>query len=176
MPSEFSLFRKIQVVLEIAKAVEVRSWRELNGEIISQRPPNFLTKQYDKKHDAMMHDVSRRGVRKTIRICRMLQLIDDNGHITDVGRRALRSSVFNRVLSAQVQQFLGTNGIQIGTLSVIINKSLRSDPLVMPTSSVLWQESGSKMSLLLFSQMLTLLAQCGMAESSQRKIYLRFNR
>jgi hypothetical protein len=175
MPSEFSLFRKIQVVLDIAKAVEVGSWRELNSEVISQRPPNFLTKQYDKKHDAMMHDVSQRGVRKAINISRMLQLIDDKGHITDVGRRALRSSIFGRVLSEQVQQFLEGKGIQIRSLGGIINKSLHSNPLVMPTSSVLWEGSGSKIPLLLFSQMLTLLSQCGVAESSQRKIYLRFN-
>jgi len=174
MPSEFSLFRKIQVVLDIAKAVEVKSWRELSSEVISQRPPNFLTKQYDQKHDAMMHDVSRRGVRKTIHVCRMLQLIDDNGQVTNVGRRALRSALFSPVLSGQVGKFLENRGVQIATLEGVIDACLRSNPLVMPTSSVLWERSGSKMPLLLFSQMLTLLAHCGAAESSQQKIYLRF--
>jgi len=176
MPSEFSLYRKIQVILDIAKASDIASWNELSGEIISERPPNFLTKQYDKRRDAMLPDISTRSVTRAVNACRALQLIYDSGSLTDAGRRALRSSLFNRVISEQVHRYLEQFGIRVANLNNIIEKSLRSDPLVMPTSAELWQRSGSRISLLRFSQMLTLLVQCGSADSSQRKIYLHFTR
>jgi hypothetical protein len=48
------------------------------------------------------------------------------------------------------------------------------DPVIMPTAVELWEHASGDIPLLLFSQLLTLLAQCGGAESSQRKVYLQF--
>jgi hypothetical protein len=175
MPSDFSLYRKIQVVLDVAKAVRVTSWTDLRREIIAQRPPNFVTKQYDQKRDAFLPDISTRSVRRAVSICRSLQLLDDSGQLTEPGRRALRASIFDRVLAEQVHGFLKQEGLHVSALNNIITKSLRANPLIMPTSAELWQKCGAEIPLLLFSQMLALLAHCGSADSSQRKIYLHFN-
>lgn len=174
MPSEISLYRKIQVVLDVARAVKVNDCLELRAQIMGQRPPNFITKQYDKKHDAFLPDISERGVRRAVAVCRMLQLIDDSGQLDEAGRHALRGSNFSRVLAEQVKAFLEKHGIHFSTLNSIVAKNLRANPMIMPTSIEIWQKCGTTMRLLLFSQMLTLLSQCGSAQSSQRKIYLHF--
>ncbi|MGD0538049.1 MAG: hypothetical protein ABSC03_10440 [Verrucomicrobiota bacterium] len=174
MPSEFSLYRKIQVVLETARGVNVTSLVELRREIILQRAPNFLTKQYDKEHDSFVQEVSRRGVRRTVNICGTLRLIDERGDLSEAGRRALRRTVFDRILTEQIHKCLEDNRLGPTMLNAIIAKGLRSNPVVMPTTAELWEEAKTEVPLLLFSQMLTLLAQCGSADSSQRKIYLHF--
>jgi len=174
MPSEYSLYRKIQVALEITKALRVESWVDIKERILSQAPPNFVTKQYDIKHDVRVEQVSERSIRRTVSICRALQLIDDSGDLTPAGRQALRQSTFDRILAEQVNSFLREKGVQVSTLNKLINKSLRSTPVIMPTAMELWEHGGRDIPLLLFSQMLTLLSQCGGAESSQRKVYLEF--
>jgi hypothetical protein len=174
MPSEYSLYRKIQVVLNIAKAAQLSSWVELKTTVISQRPPNFLTRQYDVKHDTIVQEVSERSIRKTVNVCRALGLIDDRGDLTVAGRKAVRQAQFDRVLITQVQEFLADKGVEIESLNACVRKSLRAQAVVMPTAFHLWKACEPDMTLPFFSQMLTLLSQCGSAESSQRKIYLEF--
>lgn len=175
MPSEYSLYRKIQVVLDIAKAAQLDSWVELKTNVISQRPPNFLTRQYDVKHDTMVQEISERSIRKAVNVCRALGLIDDRGDLTVAGKKAIRQAQFDRVLIAQVREFLAAKGVDVETLNASVRKSLRAQPVVMPTALQLWEACQPEMTLPFFSQMLTLLSQCGSAESSQRKIYLKFN-
>jgi hypothetical protein len=175
MPSEYSLYRKIQVVLDIAKAAQLGSWVELKTQIISQRPPNFLTRQYDVKHDTMVQEVSERSIRKTVNVCRALGFIDDRGDLTAAGRKAVRQAQFDKALAERVREFLREKRVKMSMLNDLVQKSLRSRPVIMPTAAQLWEASDSGMSLLLFSQMLTLLSQCGGADSSQRKVYLEFS-
>jgi hypothetical protein len=176
MPSEYSLYRKIQVALDIAKSVQISAWSQLKEKIASEAPPNFMTTQYDVKRDAMVQQLSERSIRRTVNICRALHLIDDSGDLTSTGRKSLRHASFNKILAEAVREFLEGRNVNISNLNEIIQKSLRARPVVMPTAIQLWEASRTEMPLLLFSQMLTLLSQCGGADSSQRKIYLEFTR
>ena len=176
MASEYSLYRKIQVTLEIAKSVQIGSWSELRAEILSNRPPNFLTKRYDAEHDTVVQDISERSVKKTVAICRALQLVDETGALTSPGRQSLRKAAFDRVIAEQIHVLLEAKGVRVSLLNEIVARSLQSTPVTMPTALELWQQSAGEMSLMLFSQMLTLLAQAGGAESSQRKVYLHFGK
>lgn len=175
MASERSLYRKIQVVLSLAKAVDIGSISELYTAVAAQRPPNFLTKQYDSAHDELTLDVSKRGVRRAVNICRRLGLLDEAGGLTETGKQALKAAHFDRIVSNQIRTLFRERGIGRSALNEIIRKCLRSDPVTMPTTSELWERTNSEISLMLFSQMLTLLSQCGEAQSFQRKIYTEIN-
>jgi hypothetical protein len=175
MASLNSVYSKIQVVLDTAKGAETSSWKELQTKIKTLRSPGFMTRQYDKEHDSIVYDVSVRGINRALKLCIKLRLIAENGSLTEAGRRAVRHSLFEKVLSEQIHSYLENNGIKVSVLNNILAKSLHSDPMIMPTSAELWQRVNSKLPLLAFSQLLTLYAQCGHAETFQKKLFLRFS-
>ena len=173
MPSEKSVYRKIQVVLDTAKSVQVNTLEDLRAEIRARKQPNFLTRQFDREQDTFVPDISDRSIRRTLVVCLLLELIGPDGRLTKEGRQALRILRFDDVVANQIRSFLRREGIIFSNLNKVIIEDLHSNPPVLPTSRELWEAVDADISYSNFSRMLILLAQCGGAKSSQRKIYLR---
>lgn len=174
MASDHSLYRKIELVLDMAKSVSVANLDELRSEIIGRKPANFFSRQYDPETDRFDEDISERAVRKTLSTCRVLGLLADDGSLTTAGREALRKTRFDAVLAAAVRRFFREREIHLSKLNEQIREKLQASPPVLPTSEELWRTTGAQMSRGTFARMLTLLAHSGAARSAQRRIYLRF--
>jgi hypothetical protein len=175
MPSERSIYRKIQEVLEVAKSVKVSSIAELRAHVANQQGDVFKTLQYDSDIDKMVRRVSVVVIRHAVKMCRFLDLVDDGGTLTDTGRAALRKTRFHKVIADQVRLRLHEQGVNLSHLNRLIVGAFRKSPPVLPTVQILWEAEGGDMARGLFTRFLTLLAHCGCAQSSQRKIYLRFD-
>ena len=174
MASDRSLYRKIEVVLDLAKSVSVASVHELRSEILGRKPSLFFSRQYNSATDRFDEDISERVIRKTLSVCRLLGLLDDDGSLTAAGREALRKTRFDAVVAGAVRRFLREREIHLAKLNELIRKRLQTNPPVLPTSVELWQATGMTMARGTFARMLTLLAHCGAADSTQKRIYLRF--
>ena len=173
MPSENSVYRKMQVVLEITKSVTVNTLEQLRREIKGSKRPNFETDQYNKDKDKFIRQQSERVIRRTVAFCHDLNLIGPDGHLTKEGRQSLIR--FDNVVANQIRSFLRREGIIFSDLNKVILEDLHSNPPVLPTSRELWETVDADISYSNFSRMLTLLVQCGGAMSSQRKIYLHIS-
>jgi len=174
MPSERSLYRKIQIVLDITKSVAATNIEQLRAEIAGQELPAFVSEQYDQDEDRFVPRVSERVIRKTLNACRLLELVGEDGRLTPTGREASRRTRFDAVIAQQARAFLSQRDVNFRRLNEIIRKHLQATPPVLPTSDKLWEAISTSVTRGIFTRMLTLLAHCGAAESTQRRIYLRF--
>ena len=161
------------MTLDVAKSVKVSSIEGLRSEISALGTPTFMTWRYNRKRDEFAEETSDEVIRRTVNLCLLLDLLSSDGCLTNQGRQALRRARFDQVVAGQVRALLRGQGVELGTLNDIILKSLHSKPPVLPTCKGIWTATGSSMKYGAFSRMLTLLAYCGGAESSQKKIYLR---
>jgi hypothetical protein len=175
MPSERSLYRKIQLALDVAKSVTIDSLKELATEIESGELPSFNTLQYDRERDEFIPRQSTTSIRRVLRLCLRLNLLDDDGRLTANGRSALRKAKFDSVLSSQVVRDLEQNGVNLGKINALIRSKLKADPPILPTAAELWESIQPELTPSDFSGLLTLLVNCGAAESSQRRIFLRIS-
>jgi len=175
MPSDRSLYRKVQEVLEIARSVEVSSLPELRQAIKAKRSHVFNTSQYDADRDAITSRVSLRVIHESVRMCHFLQLIGEDGTLSDAGRDALRKGRFESVVAQSTLEILKRSGVRVASLNQSIVTSLQSKPPVLPTASHLWKSSADGVTIRYgtFAKLLTLLSHCGAAEVSQKKVYLR---
>ena len=174
MVSDRSLYRKIGVVLDIAKSASVASMDELRSEIQGRKPSLFFSRHYNRIKDKFDEDISERVIRKTLNTCRILGLLSEDGTLTAAGREASRKTRFDSVIAVLVRKFLREKEIKFDKLNDAIKRRLQANPPVLPTSEELWNSVGTAMSKGLFARMLTLLAHCGAAHSAQRRVYLRF--
>ena len=172
MPSELSFYRKIQVVLDLAKSVKPNSIDELHEEIKAQGYTNFLTRKYDSERDDFIQFVSDRSIRRTIAFCRTLGLIEPDGSLSKQGRQAVDRTKFDKTAANQIRALLQGSEIDLADLNEIILNKLQSNPPVLPTCKELWAEIETEMSYSRFSRLMTMLVHCGGARSSQAKIYL----
>jgi hypothetical protein len=175
MPSERSVYRKVQEILEIARSVRVGSAKELREEIENTPPEIFRTLQYDPAIDQMVRRVSPRVIRQAVRMCQLLGMISSDGSLTDLGRQALRRRQFDRVVADRVRVLLAENGVDLMHLNRVITKGFGKKPPILPTCTELWEAGGGETPRGLFTRLLTLLSHCGGADSSQRKIYLHIS-
>jgi len=173
MASEKSLHRKIQLILENAASSSADNISELAAEIEGKKLPNFNTLQYDKKKDEFLWRQSGRVIRRAVRMCVRLGLLDDRGQLTKNGRLACRKTQFDSALAESIRGILVRDGVAMQSLNNAIAEGLKSDPPILPTAKALWEALGSEMRAGDFSRLLTLLSHCGAAESSQAKVYLR---
>jgi hypothetical protein len=172
MPTERSLYRKIQEILDTAKAEHVESLEDLRGKLDKRQDQMFKTYQYDPEKDAMRLLPSPRVIRNAVRICCLIGMISNEGHLTDAGRQALQRKRFASVIASQVRQFLRQHGLDLAQMNRAISDGLEARPMILPTSIALWEATGSKLPKGIFTRLLTLLGHAGGAESVQRKIYL----
>lgn len=172
MPSELSLYRKIQIVLDVAKSIKSSSLDELRDEIKAQGPTNFLARKYDREKDDFIQLISERSIRRTVTFCLTLGLIEDDGSLSQQGRQAVNKTRFDKIVADQIRALLQRNKIDLGEINRIILDKLQSNPPVLPTCKELWSRIESEMSYSLFSRLMTMLVHCGGAHSSQSKIYL----
>lgn len=175
MPSENSVYRKIQVVLDVAKSVNVTTIEELRNQIKSLKYPNFETPQFDQERDTFVRRQSDRVIRRIVAFCHIIGLIGSDGRLTKEGREALQRARFDDVVAAQIRSFLSREAVNLGDLNRSILENLQSSPPVLPTCNEIWTATGTEISYSIFSRMLTLLAQSGGAQSSQKKIYLHID-
>jgi len=174
MPSERSLFRKMQIVIESARAGKAASIEDLCQRIKEEGPTIFNTSRYVPAQDAFLAEISLPGIRRAVRLCLDLELLTDQGVLTQFGREAARKSRFSNVLGDQVLVVLERNGVKPSTMNAAIRKKLRAEPVVLPTSDVLWDELKPSLTQGTFSKLLTLLIHCERGQSSQKKVYLNF--
>ncbi len=172
MPSERSLYRKIQEVLETSKAVHVESIEDLRDKLLKRRDKMFKTLQYNPEKDLMSLLPSSRVIKSTVRMCYLLGLISQTGELTEVGRQALQRKRYDKIIENQARKFLIEQNMDLDQMNQVITESLQAKPVVLPTSTVLWQATGGKISKGLFTKLLTLMCHVGGADSSQRKIFL----
>jgi len=156
----------------VAVSVDVATLQDLREEIKARRPPNFLTRKYDRKKDALIADISDRSIRRTVNTCYRLGLLGFDGALTETGRKALQKKHFEGIVATQIRSFLKRAGVNLMELNQIIQNHLKANPVVLPTCKEIWVTVGNQVSYPTFSRLLTLLAQCGGAHSSQKKIYL----
>jgi hypothetical protein len=175
MPGSKSLYHKIQEVLEQARRSTPIDLRDLERIIEESGADAFYTRQYDKKRDRHVDLPSTKVIRKTVRICRNLDLLTEEGVLTQFGRDALRKLKFNTVLSQRVRHYLLTAGVDVDALNKHVDGLLRNRPPVLPTSTALWEISKCSLPLAMFSRLLTLLSHADAASSTQQKVYLHFN-
>ena len=175
MPSERSLFRKIQTVVDIAKSVRVRDIAELCEEVEQRAPSVFNTSRYDASQDKFVASISPESIKRTVVFCRTLELITDDGVLSQEGREASRKSRFNETIGERVRIVLSTNGVRLSAMNSVIRDKLHANPPILPTAEVLWTELQPSMSRGMFSKLLTLLVYCDGGQSSQRKVYLGFS-
>jgi len=175
VPSERSLFRKVQTVVEVARTVKVSDLEGLCQEIKGLGPTMFNTSRYVAARDAFVTDISAQAIKRAVAFCRFLDLLSDEGALTVHGRDAARKSRFSAVLGEQARLVLGRAGVKLGVVNSVIRSKLHAEPPVLPTSDVLWDELQPTMSRGTFSKMLTLLIHCECGQSSQRKVYLGFS-
>ena len=159
----------------MAKSKKVSSLQELRAVIAEQRGDMFKTAQYNPRTDKVVAKVSIPVIRQAVRICHLLELIDDGGTLTDIGRQALRRARFEKVIANQIRIRLKEKRVNLSDLNRVISKGFQESPPVLPTSMVLWEARGGDMPRGMFARFLTLLAHCGSAESSQSKIYLHID-
>ena len=76
------------------------------------------------------------------------------------------------VIAERIRLALKDGEVDLGKVNKAIRQLLRSDPPNLPTASELWSECGGQLSQADFSFLLGLLAQCGGAVTSRKKIYL----
>jgi hypothetical protein len=172
MASERSSYRKIHEVLAQAKSIRAESVEGLRKEIAARDSSIFRTLQYDRDTDTMLPRISERVIRQSVKLCRVLDLLSPDGHLTDLGRTALRPAKFDDTLAGQIRHKMKEENISLSKLNSFIVKALHSNPPILPTSKTLWEESGGDMPKGLFTKFLTLLSLCGCAKSAQSKIYL----
>ena len=82
MPSERSTYRKIQEALDVAKSLRASEAVGLREKIAARRHPMFFTRQYDAERDDVVHRVSDRVIKETVRISQVLGLIASTGTLT----------------------------------------------------------------------------------------------
>jgi hypothetical protein len=173
MPSERSLYRKIQVVLDIIKGIDLSNVDDLVNEISARRLPIFFSRTYDHNTDTFVENVSKKVIARTIRLCQLLELISESGALAKFGREALRGTRFDAVVAGQARKVLRSGGIDFARINSAIRKRLQSDPPTLPTCAALWDDLEPEIPYAIFSRMMSLLVQAGSAWSSQRKIFLR---
>jgi hypothetical protein len=172
MPSENSIYWKIRLTLDVAKSTKATELADLRSEIRGRNLSNFNSRHYDRDKDSYVIGVSERAIRRTLKLCQDLHLIGSDGVLTEEGRQAIRKTQFDAVLASQVRAFLKQLGVDLTNLNKVISKNFHSNPPILPTCQELWTTAGNGIDYSTFSSMLTLLSQCGGAESSQKKLYL----
>ena len=173
MPSDRSVYRKIQVVLEVRHTNAVDSRTELIDLIKNAKDPTFFTRQYDDETDEFIERISPKAIRRTVKLCETLGLLDPRASLTPEGRRASRRDAFEEEVADRVRAVLGASDVDLSVTKGLIAKGFKENPVVLPTARMLFDALGPSMSYQLFSRLLTLLSHCGGAEATQRKLYLR---
>src|SRR4051812_41467423 len=139
MASERSLYAKIRVVLRTGERRPTSSLSDLVEQVLALGLPSFLTLQYDIARDEYLWQQSETAVRRCVRLCKRLALIEPTGELTSAGRRALRNeSAYASVVGAQVRDVLADGGVDLKALNTTSRRSLRSADPELPTAAVLW--------------------------------------
>ncbi len=174
MASIKSLYIKIQVVLDIAKAAKPTSFQQLERDVMDSGHECFLTPKYNKRGDVVRATISRNSVLKAMRICLLLALIQESGPLTDTGKAATNRHKFDQILQKQIFETFAAQMVEIETLNKVVQQCMRQIPPILPTARVIWDEARPAMRFSTFSKLLTLLGQCKGAETRQSKVYLEF--
>ncbi|MBU4288358.1 MAG: hypothetical protein KKI12_09335 [Proteobacteria bacterium] len=176
MPSESSIYRKIQVIIEDAKSVNPSSMSNFCDKIKTLGHVSFLARRYDSERDEIIQFISVRSIQKTLRLCQILGLIDGEGRLTSQGRQAVQKTRFDKIVAEQIRILLQRNGIRLAEINNNISKKLMATPPILPTCKEIWTEiENEEINYSLFSRLMTLLGHCGGAHSSQSKIYLHID-
>src|SRR5437764_9607223 len=116
MPSQSSIFWKIQVVLEVAKSAEVESIGDLQKVIKGINPSNFHTRRFNRAKDSFVTAISDKSIHNTVRFCQDLQLLNEDGALTKEGRQAIQKAKFDSVIVSCVLSLFRQFEVNVGEL------------------------------------------------------------
>ncbi len=176
--SERSLYSKLNVILRAAAhgAEDVTTLFELRAQIESQSHSEFLTLQYDGDEDDYVWKQSRRSIARAVQTARRLNLLDNEGSVTDTGRRALRSEkAYRAEVRSAVASRLRDGGAAMSDLQAGSHRMLRLDPPVLPTAIRLYERlAPSGIARTEFTALLNMLSEVDGAVAEQRRVYVAF--
>ncbi len=175
MAGDRSQYRKLQLAVQSAMDDIEEGLAALRQHIHGKGLVNFESLQFDERVARHRWLPSERVVANTVRLAVSLGLLDTDGTPTRAGRRSTRSDAeFARALRDLALERLDAADASKQDLNQAASSLLNERPPRMPTSRSLWDAIEPSLSRAKFSQLLTLLGDCGFAETSQRKLYLRF--
>jgi hypothetical protein len=163
----------MQAVLDVAQRETAKDLGELFDKVLSSNLINFLYRRTNKITEEVIAEQSQPSIRKAMRFCIRLGLIDTAGKITQKGVKALSSTRFDSIVASQIVEFLSKEGLTIQKIDQHILNMFQRSPVVLPTAKSIWEACACSFSPDLFSQLLTLLSHCDRIYASRRKIYLR---
>lgn len=174
MPSERSLYRKMQIILDYCQAGKHSNIDELQDLVIRHSPLNFIYHRRDPKTKEVLAQCSSSSIKAAIRLCIDLYLISAPlGKITPLGVSATDPRRFSRIIGKQVSDSMANHQVPVERIiDVINNELLRRNPPVAPTADQIWEALGIPMSLRYFRRLMHLLGQSAILQVSQQRIYL----
>jgi len=173
MASEKSLFRKIYIVLSVAKSVKSLTLKDLFEAVYHIQMPPFLTKRYNVETDSMEEAISEKSIWRVLKLSIILGLITEDGRLTDPGRQSLQRNQFESVTAKRIHRIFRSFGISVSRINSVIRDDFQCEPPILPTCRTIWTQIDTEIPYEMFSKLLILLGHCGDADVNQTKIYLK---
>ena len=174
MPSERSIYRKVQVILEYCQPKKHKSIDELVDLIVGRAPASFVYHRIDPESDEIGAFASFRSIMHAVKITIELGLIHDNsGHLTKLGVSATDPGRFSRIIGNQTVELLKQKGVPLERIeSTISSKLLHNKPPLSPTVDKIWLELNPEIRLKDFASFMNILGSSGILNVERKKIYL----
>ena len=174
MPSERSIFRKIQVILDYCQPRKHHSIDELKDVIEKKSPLNFVYYRVDTNSDETKPYASNKSISHAVDLCVELGLINSvTGHPTKLGVSASDPRRFSRIIGHQTLEILKLKGISLDEIeATIVQRLLHRTPPVSPSVKRIWAELSTEIKLKYFASYMNILGLSGILSVEQKRIYL----
>ncbi len=174
MPSERSVFRKVQIILEYCQPNKHKSIDDLVDLIAGRAPASFVYYRSDTESEEIRAIASYKSIMHAIELAIELGLIHENsGHLTKLGVSATDPRRFSRIIGNQTVELLEHKGLSLEKIeSTISDKLLHNKPPLPPTVKRIWEALATEVKIKDFASYLNILGITGILSVEQKKIYL----
>lgn len=174
MPSERSVFRKVQIILEYCQPNRHKSIDELVDLIVRRSPASFVYYRSDAESEEIRAIASPKSIMHAIELAIELGLINENsGHLTKLGVSATDPRRFSRIVGNQTVELLKNKGLPLEKIEqTIFEKFLQSRPPLPPTMKRIWEALATEVKIRDFASYLNILGLTGILSVEQKRIYL----
>jgi hypothetical protein len=174
MPSERSIFRKVQVILEYCQPNKHKSIEELVDLIERRAPASFVYHRFDVESEEVKTMASHNSIMHAIELAVELGLISEtSGHLTKLGVSATDPRRFSRIIGNQTVELLKNKGLPLEKIEqTIFEKFLRSRPPLPPTVKRIWEALTTEVKIKDFASYLNILGITEILSVVQKRIYL----
>lgn len=173
MPSERSIFRKVQVILEYCQPNKHKSIDELVDLIERKAPASFVYYRSDAESDEIKTFASYNSIKHAVSLSIELGLIHQaSGQLTKLGVSATDPRRFSRIIGNQTLELLKHKELPLEKIeSTIVEKLLQNKPPLSPTVKKIWEELSPEVKLKDFASYLNILGLTEILTVEQKKIY-----